>query len=505
VPDILFAWIGFADLRASKKDPDAGLGPIAQAVKAIDFDKVILLSDLQNKDTTPYLEWLLDQTGVAAELFQANLSGPTQFGEIYASAVDAILKTIKSPGGDNLTFHLSPGTPAMAAVWIILGKTRFPATLIESSKEHGVRVASVPFDISADFIPDLLLQADEELLAKSAGAMPEAPEFSDIHTRSPAMKRILGMARRIASRSLPVLIEGESGTGKELLARAVHRASLRRDGPFIAINCGAIPPEIVESELFGHERGAFTGADRMRRGHFESAHGGTLFLDEIGELPLSAQVKLLRVLQDGEVMRVGASRPIKTDVRIIAATNRSLVAQISEGRFREDLFYRLAVAVLKLPPLRDRQGDLSLLIDHLLTSINEENKKEPGYKVRKLSASARNLLLQHHWPGNVRELYNTLLRAAIWSDSATIDEQVIRQSLLPAIASVPTDILDLPLGEGMRLSRIIETVARHYLERALQKAHGNKSRAAALVGLPSYQTFSNWMRKYGVKARKEAL
>ncbi len=434
-----------------------------------------------------------------------SLSGPTQFGEIYEAVVDVILKKTKTPGRDNLTFHLSPGTPAMAAVWVILGKTRFAATLIESSKEHGVRVASVPFDISADFIPDLLLKADEELLARSGGTMPEAPEFSDICTRNPAMKRILGMARHIASRSIPVLIEGESGTGKELLSRAIHRASLRRDGPFMAINCGAIPAEIIESELFGHERGAFTGAERMRRGHFESANRGTLFLDEIGELPLSAQVKLLRVLQDGEVMRVGASKPIKTDVRIIAATNRSLVAEIAEGRFREDLFYRLAVAVLKLPPLRDRQGDLSFLIDHLLTSINEENKKEPGYKDKKLSASARNLLLQHRWPGNVRELYNTLLRAAIWSDSATISEQDIRQSLLPAVSTPPTEILDRPLGEGMQLPKVIETVVRHYLERALQEAHGNKSRAAELVGLPSYQTFSNWMQRYGVRGPNDTL
>jgi len=505
VSNILFAWIGFTDLRASRGDPEAGLGPIAQALKTIDVNRVVLLSDLLKKDTSPYVQWLRDQTGFGAELFQINLSGPTQFGEIYSAAVDVILKATKNPGGDSLTFHLSPGTPAMAAVWIILGKTRFPATLIESSKEHGVRVASVPFDISADFIPDLLLTADKELLAKSGGAMPEAPEFSSICTRNPVMKRVLAMARRIASRSIPVLIEGESGTGKELLARAIHRASLRRDAPFIAVNCGAIPLELVESELFGHERGAFTGADRMRKGHFEAAHCGTLFLDEIGELPLPAQVKLLRVLQDGGVMRVGGSTPIRTDVRIIAATNRSLVAEVAGGRFREDLFYRLAVAVLKLPPLRDRQGDLSLLIDHLLASINEENGKEPGYKDKGLSASAKNLLLQYCWPGNVRELYNTLLRASIWADTAKIEEHDIRQALLPGVRSAPTEILDLPLGEGMRLPGIIETVVRHYLERALQKAHGNKSRAAALVGLPSYQTFSNWMRRYGVKTPKDAL
>ena len=164
-----------------------------------------------------------------------------------------------------------------------------------------------------------------------------------------------------------------------------------------------------------------------------------------------------------------------------------------------DLFYRLAVAVLNLPPLRERQGDLSLLIDRFLASINDENRKEPGYKSKELSASARNLLLRHPWPGNVRELQNTLLRAAIWSDGAIINERDIRHSLLPGSASAPTEILNQPLGEGMRLPKIIEAVARHYLERALQEAHGNKSRAAALVGLSSYQTFSNWMHKYEVR------
>jgi transcriptional regulator with PAS, ATPase and Fis domain len=250
--------------------------------------------------------------------------------------------------------------------------------------------------------------------------------------------------------------------------------------------------------LFGHEKGAFTGADRLRKGHFESAHGGTLFLDEIGELPLSAQVKLLRVLQEGEVTRVGSSKPIKIDVRIIAATNRGLVSEIIVGRFREDLFYRLAVAILRLPPLRDRQGDLSLLIDHLLTTINEESKNEPGYKHKKLSASARNLLLQHNWPGNVRELYNTILRAAIWADNATIDSVDIRQALLPAVNSDTANILNRPLSDGIRLPEILETVARHYLERALHEAHGNKSKAAELIGLSSYQTFTNWLKKYGV-------
>ena len=191
------------------------------------------------------------------------------------------------------------------------------------------------------------------------------------------MVRLVEKAQQVALRNVPVLLEGESGTGKELFARAIHQHSPRRDEPFIAVNCGAIPQNLVESELFGHEKGAFTGANAPRKGHFESAHGGTLFLDEIGELPKDMQVRLLRVLQEGEVVRLGASRPISLDVRIVAATNRTLIEEVGEGRFREDLFYRIAVAYLKLPPLRERPGDLGLLIDHLIEQINRESEEQP--------------------------------------------------------------------------------------------------------------------------------
>ena len=312
------------------------------------------------------------------------------------------------------------------------------------------------------------------------------------------MHRAILRARRVAPRSVPVLIEGETGTGKELMARAIHRASPRRERPFVTVNCGALPPELVESELFGHEKGAFTGADRLRKGYFEAADGGTLFLDEIGELPAPAQVKLLRILQEGKVVRVGATRPIGVDVRVIAATNRTLTQEVAENRFREDLYYRLAVAVLKLPPLRDRTGDLGLLIDRLLDQINEESAHEPGYRDKKLSASARNILLRHSWPGNVRELLNTLRRAAIWSDGETIEAEDVREAILPAPRRQGEEILDRALGEGFSLPDLLANVARHYLARAMEEAAGNKSRAADLVGLASYQTLTNWLSKYGV-------
>lgn len=496
---LLISWIGKADLQAPKEEQRVGKGPIAQALSTGSYDTAVLVSDYPKEVVAPFLNWLRPQTEAAVTVRHEPLSSPTDFGQIYEAAVRVIIEAFEHHGEDSeLIFHLSPGTPAMAAVWIILAKTRFPAELIESSQEHGVQTASVPFDISAEFIPDLLRVPDERLEQLTAGLPPEAPEFADIIHRSRVMARLIAKARRVAPRSISVLIEGESGTGKELLARAIHKASPRRDQPFKAVNCGAIPAELVESELFGHEKGAFTGADRRKTGYFEDADGGTLFLDEVGELSPPAQVKLLRILQEKEVIRVGSTTPLEVDVRIIAATNRTLTEEIAAGRFREDLFYRLAVASLQLPPLRDRKGDLSLLIDRLLKKVNDDLAQEPGYEHKKLSPGARNILISHPWPGNVRELLNTLHRAAIWTSGHTIRSEDVREALLPAIGQEKSKILDRPLGDGLSLPDLLTSVAQHYLTRALDETQGNKTQAAHLVGLPSYQTFTNWLSKYGV-------
>ena len=496
---ILFSWIGFTDLRAARGEKNLGIGPIAQAVSECSFQKIILIYDIPDPDCRDYVKWLKKITPAQIQTKKAALSGPTHFGDIYEAAVGVIKETLESENDDvELTYHLSPGTPAMAAVWIIVAKTRFPAILIESSIKGGVKAASVPFDISAEFIPDLLRKPDQRLEALTAGLSPEAPEFENIIHRCNSMKRVVAKARLIAPRSVPVLIEGDSGTGKELMARAIHKAGPRRDKPFIAVNCGAIPSELIESELFGHEKGAFTGADRQRIGYFEAAHKGTLFLDEIGELPLSAQVKLLRALQEKVVTRLGAFHPLPFDVRIIAATNRDLINEMAQDRFRPDLFYRIAVAVLKLPPLKDRVGDVGLLIDRILDQINEESANEPGYKYKKISSGAKNLMLQYEWPGNVRELQNTLRRAAIWSPGTTINLEDIREAVLPIVQPGDNGLLGKPLTDGINLPKLMEILAQHYLNRALQEANGNKTRAAELVGLPSYQTFSNWAKKYNV-------
>ena len=501
MPNILISWIGTADLRAPEEKADLGAGPVAQALAARSFDEAYLLTNYAAAAVRTYLFWLgCRSPAVRVRVVREKLSSPTDFGEIYTAAVRACDQVLDSaPDGTSLTFHLSPGTPAMAAIWIILAKTRFPAELIESSRQHGVRTAAVPFDISADFLPELLRQPDRELERLSMGLPQESPGFSEILHTSRAMQRVVLRARRVALRSIPVLIEGETGTGKELLARAVHTAGPRQEKPFIAVNCGALPPDLVESELFGHKRGAFTGAVAQRDGHFASANNGTLFLDEVGELPKPAQVKLLRVLQEGEILPVGSSRPREVDVRLIAATNRSLPFEVEAGRFRDDLFYRLAVAVFRLPPLRERHEDLALLIDPLLERVNREAKEQPGYAPKKLSVGARRVLLAHSWPGNVRELQNTLCRAALWSSDGTLGTEDVREALLPATAAASREtVLDRPLGEGIDLQGLLADVARHYLARALGEAGGNKTKAARLVGLNSYQTLTNWIRRYGL-------
>ncbi len=497
---ILLSWIGRTDIRASETTSDVGLGPIAQAVTQLKFDHIILFSNYPKHETKSFIAWLTTKTDASIEHLSVTLSSPTHFGEIY-KAVTTCIDNIPNYKDAELAFHISPGTPAMAAVWIILAKTRYPAELIESSREQGVKTAEVPFDLSAEYIPDLYKRSDESIKKLSAGQIRTSPAFEAIVHQSLVMKRVITKAQKVAPRSVPVLLEGESGTGKELLARAIHKASPRRNAPFIPVNCGAISHELMESEFFGHEKGAFTGAVTKRIGHFEAADGGTLFLDEIGELPLSLQVKLLRVLQECEVTKVGASQPIKVDVRIISATHRNLIDDIAAGLFREDLFYRLAVAILKLPPLNEREGDLGLLIDGIMDTINQESTTDPAWTHKKLSVSAKNVLLNHHWRGNIRELVNTLTRASIWSDHEFVTDDDIRDALLIRPNKTDSDefILNRSIENGIDLQALLAEVAEHYLSRVLKLTANNKTKAAELLKFANYQTLTNWINKYNIK------
>ncbi|MGO9950841.1 MAG: sigma-54 interaction domain-containing protein, partial [Dissulfurispiraceae bacterium] len=435
--------------------------------------------------------------------YHVDLSAYDQFKETYAAAASAIRDVKRRLGERSLrkTFHVSSGSLAMVAAWILLSKTVHPAEIIQTSRKYGVRTVSLPFDIAAANADDESRYPDDEILKMTRGLPPESPEFASIIHRCKAMERVIAQARRLAVHDVPVLIQGESGTGKELFARAIHTSSPRYDKPFVAVNCGSIPPELVESEFFGHTKGAFTGASSERDGHFREANKGTLFLDEIGELPLLAQVKLLRAIQEGAVTKVGSSKCEKVDVRIIAATNSNLIEEVFSGRFREDLFHRIAVGVLQLPPLRERRGDISPLIDDILIKINGQFEGKPGWKKKTFSAGARHILQQHPWPGNIRELFNTISRAAIWAPGKTIEADDIRAALFPLSSSEKGKgrILNRSLGSGFSLPDLLSHVARHYLKRASEEAGKNKTEMAKLLGLPNYQTLSNWLIKYDIE------
>ncbi len=314
--------------------------------------------------------------------------------------------------------------------------------------------------------------------------------FEGIVGHSKSLLRILDQAARVSQRDATVLVLGETGTGKELVARAIHHNSRRRTGPFIAINCGAIPKDLVESELFGYTRGAFTGAFANKAGRIESADGGTLFLDEVGELPLEAQVKLLRVLQEGEVPKIGASAPVRVNVRVIAATHRNLSAMVEDEAFREDLYYRLAVVPLRIPPLRERKEDIPELIETLF----ERAKKRHDLPGVKLSATVYQRLIAYRWPGNVRQLENVLERLLVLSACDLIVEEDLPEELARTSASTSTMWPDLP-EEGISL----EAIERDLISRALEKFGGNQTHAARYLDI-SRRTLIYRMEKHGLAA-----
>ena len=298
------------------------------------------------------------------------------------------------------------------------------------------------------------------------------------------MKQVMSMVARAAGSRATVLITGESGTGKELVARAVHQASDRKNGPFVAVNCSAVPENLIESELFGHEKGAFTGAERRRIGRFEQAGGGTLFLDEIGDIPLQAQVKLLRVLQERSFVRVGGDNTIEVDVRIAAATNRDLESDVAKGVFREDLYYRINVVHIDLPPLRKRKADIPVLADHFLKTYADEH----GKNVRGLSPEALDALVKYAFPGNIRELGNIIEQAVVLTRGETI-------SLSDLPMRVPENER-CAFDDSLNLDDRIAELEKVSLWKALRESDGNKSAAARVLGVSEHKV-RYLLKKYG--------
>jgi transcriptional regulator with PAS, ATPase and Fis domain len=500
----LISWIGQHDL-----DAVTGVtpGPVFAAIedataKDAPFNRVHLLYNYPSDKVGPYLQWLLPKLPQGTELSsrQIRLSSPTAYAEIYP-AVSAELEALEEKYPDfQRVVHLSPGTPAMAAIWILLVKTSFPAVCIQSwTDPQGrqiVQEVELPFEIDARFSLDATSRSDERLSRLHETEALADRAFSDIVSQG-SLHDALNKARKMALRDVPVLLLGETGTGKELFARAIHEGSLRHQGPFVAVNCGALPRDLAESLLFGHRKGAFTGATRDHEGFFAQADGGTLFLDEVGELPPELQVKLLRVLQERSFIPVGASEPRSSDFRIVAATHRNLQAQVSQGGFREDLFYRLAIGVIKLPALRDRPDDLPALVEALMDSINRELADQPGYRRKKIDDGVINVIIGHDWPGNIRELRATLLRAAAWSEGDTLTVEEVRDAMLTVPGSGSGQFPD-ELSQPVDLNGLYDDIARHYISLALARTNGNKTQAARLLGLRSQQVLTNKMKKLGI-------
>lgn len=522
---ILVSWLGHNDLRPMAASQSSsiskqvlesigepfnggGNGPIKTLLELEHFDKVFILSNLNAEWSQSYAEWV----GHPVKVVQVSIAAPTDYESIFR-AVDSFLKKLRQDGTldfHELSIHLSPGSPAMAAVWLLLGKSKFPAVFYQTYQGKAWKT-DVPFDLAVDFLPDLYAHPDVHLQHLASKTPGEVSGFEEIIGASREVRTAVGRSTRAAVRGVPVLLLGESGVGKEMFAQAIHRASPRAKQPFVAINCAAIARELLESELFGHKKGSFTGATADRDGAFTEANGGTLFLDEIGECDLELQAKLLRVLQPPSnespchrVFRpIGAAKDATSNVRVIAATNRDLVKAVADGRFREDLYYRLAVVTVSIPPLRQRKRDIPEIASSLMDRINRQlsAEGEPGYRHKSLSASAIIFVKRWEWPGNVRQLYNALLQAAVMADGDTLERADIEAALgeMPSLPGDRLDVMECPLGDGFDLEDHLNSIRSHYLRRAMEEAKGVKAEAARLLGMTNYQTLDAQLKRLKVK------
>jgi len=389
-------------------------------------------------------------------------SGEAALGKMALTRPDAVLTDMQMAGMDGMALFntIHARDPALPVIMLTAHGTIPDA--VAATQQGLFGYLTKPYDAAT--LVDLLKRA-----TRLTGSSPELSDDSwrsEIVTASPTMEALLAEARLAAQSEASLLIQGESGTGKELLARAIHRASPRRDKPFVAINCGAIPAELLESELFGHLKGAFTGAGRDHPGLFLSAEGGTVFLDEIGDMPVQLQVKLLRVLQEGEVRPVGATETRKVDVRILSATHRNLEEAVASGEFREDLYYRLNVVSLTLPPLRERREDIPLLAQHFLSVLTKKYQR----RIRGFAPDALEMLAAADWPGNIRQLHNVLEQCVALCTTPTIPATLVARALRDKPAEIQ------PLAEARN------AFERDYLINLLKLTRGQVSEVARLAG-----------------------
>jgi len=401
--------------------------------------------------------------------------GEEALSKLATDDVDLVLCDLRMPKMDGLEFIERYTTGGGRALVIAMSAYGDSDTAIAAMQKGAYDYVQKPFRAEEVVLAVRKAAEREKLRAKVEeleGQLSTIRGADAIIGHSPSIRAALEMARKVARHPSTVLITGESGTGKELVARLVHKSSPRADKAFVAVNCGAIPEPLLESELFGHVKGAFTSADRDKIGLFEEANGGTLFLDEIGELPAALQVKLLRALQEGEVRRVGATTSQRIDARVVAATNRDLGVDVASGRFRGDLYYRVNVVTIRLPALRERSQDVPELALHFLRLYNARL----GLKVESISPAAMRTLMDYAWPGNVRELENVIERALVLSAGSTIESE----HLSDIIAPIPTA---QPANDDFSVKRQTEALERMLIRRALERTNGNRTRAAQLLDL----------------------
>ena len=417
-------------------------------------------------------------------------NGDEALARIEADDPEAVLLDLKMPGRDGLEVLAAIG-PKLAVLPVIV-VTAFggSAPAIEAMRRGAYDYLSKPFDLDEVLLTirralrQRELTAEVQALTIGRDDEPE-PDSTELVGRSAAMREVFKAIGRAAATEEPVLVVGESGTGKELVASALHRHSPRGDGPFVRVNCAALPETLIESELFGHERGAFTGADRRREGRFERAEGGTIFLDEVGELPPSAQAKLLRVLQSREFERVGGAEVLRADARVVSATHRDLFREVAAGRFREDLYYRLNVVRITIPPLRDRRDDILPLAEHALRRLESRY----GWEGLAIAPETCRAIESRDWPGNVRQLENSLARAAIAARGrAILPEHLDAEES----ADPPTAVAS---GEAVPLRALLADVERRAIRLALASCSGNRTRAAERLGISRRQLFEK-IREY---------
>ena len=404
--------------------------------------------------------------------------GHEALDRLSSQPIDLVVTDLRMPGmeGSELLREIKSQNPEVGVVLVTAYGTVQGA--VEALKDGACNYLLKPLDLDeveqviGRCLAERQLKRENRELRQRLGEIESLP---GIVTAGGPMAETLSKVARVAPSNVSVLLLGESGTGKELLARAIHAASPRADGPFVAVNAAALSPTLLESELFGHERGSFTGADRARAGRFESAEGGTLFLDEIGELPADIQVKLLRVLQERAIERVGSNRPIAVDVRVVAATHHDLPARLQEGSFREDLYYRLAVVTIELPPLRRRRSDIPLLVDHFL----DKHVGAAGGESKSFSREAMDLVVRYDFPGNVRELENLVQRCLVLARGSLISIDDLPASILGATQTSTTE----DAGADASLPARIEALERVAIDEALQLESGNQTKAASRLGI----------------------